>query len=1201
MSFHSQTVLDSTKNNQKDTLLNSINKDLKVDNTALLQRTNSLPINRINTNDTSKINQNFVLKDTIVMSFLKYKISQSVDSSIFNVLKIINYKKNKFEGLIETKLPEGWHGIGLPSGNVSIESGDSLFIPFRLIMPNKVYGGQAYVITTFLKSNKDKYFGTFFIDVPVKSDWFLKVNSNTIYFNELYDLKDFKVLLSNRGNVSELIKLTFEAGKLLNLIGFNELNNFVYIDIPAGTDTILNYNVSYKKDLDNNENYPVNIERETTLRIIASCGKTKRETIQFRKVRSYFVLQKNQSESPLNLNLQVGNLLSSSRPFIFGNVYGSILFTKKRELSYLIGIQNQILNTPNNNLGSYIQSLPLRINYKEPKYNISIGNLALNNSFGGILGTGFVTELNLVKNNIFKIGAVKNLSPNSNSGLMIDHQISIIKKVKLNTNILYINNLFPNNKNNTFMGNIGSVYSFLKHHSFNGIIGISRVKYFDGIGQGLNSNDTTIIGINYRLSYLASWDKLKISFLTSKNLSGFLSKNIYYEANGLYELSKSKKIKFILNRNILNSSSSPQTFLLSNNKAQIDFIRLSYSSIFRTIFYETGLMYNGNEQNNYNAFNNFNNIYSNRLKAGFLNVKYKISSQKSISANISIGYRNNYNISYTNFNYPIIKREVFNSVISANYLNKFFSVNFGSSYEPFYFNSGNGIYTKIETQSIFIRPKYERYYLDRTVLLSIFGNYFLQLPSNSENISINPRIDWSFKNGLTANARININQNSTRNSETGVKSVFRSINLILGLTKSFDLDQPRSKYYNLKVICYHDINGNKIREENEPFIPNILVGIKNNFNNNSQKEEVENNFSELELMTNINGEINYINMPFGDYILNFLPVVNLKDLICANGTEQNLYLNSNYNLYVPYSLSYRVKGYVKLNRDELSSFGKISLKGLRITAKGSNGEEYAVLTDENGFYAIDVKNAGQYLVKVNNVFGNNFLINYDEQMVDFNGIKLFELDFVFDEIKRKVNFSNSEGYKFKFGDNNAVKNTDNNSDSNTDNNTDNNKDNKNTITKNSNNKSLQRFKSTKNELDISKKGSDSINNVITTNNRKIKLSKLDSVTKILNSNISDNNRNDLETQKLKLLAQEIRNQLDINFRVAIETLPINILPNSLLRQMVRSNIVDTILNNDGSKTYFTGSFKTVLEAEQEALNYRKKGLKNAKISIGKIK
>ena len=609
--------------------------------------------------------------------------------------------------------------------------------------------------------------------------------------------------------------------------------------------------------------------------------------------------------------------------------------------------------------------MPLRINYKEPKYNISVGNLALNNSFGGIIGTGIVAELNLIKNNIFKIGAVKNLSPNSNAGLWIDHQISILNKIKLNTNILYVNNLFLNNKNNTFMGNIGSGYSFYKHHSLNGIIGISRVKYFETIAQGLNSNDTTIIGINYRLSYSGSWDKLKITALTSRNINGIFSKNIYYEANGVYELSKVSKIRFILNRNVINSSSSFQTYLLNNNnnKAQIDFVRLSYSSTFRSIFYETGLMYNGNEQNNYNATNNFTNIYSNRLKACFLNVKHKISSQKSISANISIGYRNNYNISFINSNYPVIKREVFNSIISANYLNKFFTINFGTSYEPFYFNSGNGIYTKIETQSIFIRPKYERYYLDRTVLLSIYGNYYLQLPSNSENISINPRIDWLFKNGLTANARININQNSTRNTETGVKSVFRNINLILGITKSFDLDQPRSKYYNLKVICYHDINGNKIREENEPFIPNILVGIKNKLNNNSTTEEEESNFSEIELMTNINGEINYINMPFGNYMLNFLPVVNLKDLICANGAEQDLYMNSNYNLYVPYSLSYRVKGFVKLNRDTLSSLGKISLKGVRITAKGSKGEEFAALTDENGFYAIDIKNAGQYLVK----------------------------------------------------------------------------------------------------------------------------------------------------------------------------------------------------------------------------------------------
>lgn len=84
-------------------------------------------------------------------------------------------------------------------------------------------------------------------------------------------------------------------------------------------------------------------------------------------------------------------------------------------------------------------------------------------------------------------------------------------------------------------------------------------------------------------------------------------------------------------------------------------------------------------------------------------------------------------------------------------------------------------------------------------------------------------------------------------------------------------------------------------------------------------------------------------------------------------------------------------------------------------------------------------------------------------------------------------------------------------------------------------------------------------------NRAIKLSKLDSITTLLNSNISDNNRNDNNTEKLKLLAQEIRNELGINFSVELETIPINQLPNGLLRQMIRLNSVDTTLNNDGSK------------------------------------
>jgi hypothetical protein len=77
--------------------------------------------------------------------------------------------------------------------------------------------------------------------------------------------------------------------------------------------------------------------------------------------------------------------------------------------------------------------------------------------------------------------------------------------------------------------------------------------------------------------------------------------------------------------------------------------------------------------------------------------------------------------------------------------------------------------------------------------------------------------------------------------------------------------------------------------------------------------------------------------------------------------------------------------------------------------------------------------------------------------------------------------------------------------------------------------------------------------------------------------------------------------LGINFSVELETIPLNQLPNGLLRQMIRLNSVDTTLNNDGSKKYYIGSYKTVLEAEQEALKYRKKGFKKAQISTLKVK
>jgi len=104
---------------------------------------------------------------------------------------------------------------------------------------------------------------------------------------------------------------------------------------------------------------------------------------------------------------------------------------------------------------------------------------------------------------------------------------------------------------------------------------------------------------------------------------------------------------------------------------------------------------------------------------------------------------------------------------------------------------------------------------------------------------------------------------------------------------------------------------------------------------------------------------------------------------------------------------------VILNRDEYSSLGLVNVNGIRVTAMGVNGETYAALTDSDGNYSIDIPQGGYYKIKVNNIFGDNFEIDRDEFIVQFNGFKSFNVDFTFFEYKRKVNFNGGNLFNFE--------------------------------------------------------------------------------------------------------------------------------------------------------------------------------------------
>jgi hypothetical protein len=77
------------------------------------------------------------------------------------------------------------------------------------------------------------------------------------------------------------------------------------------------------------------------------------------------------------------------------------------------------------------------------------------------------------------------------------------------------------------------------------------------------------------------------------------------------------------------------------------------------------------------------------------------------------------------------------------------------------------------------------------------------------------------------------------------------------------------------------------------------------------------------------------------------------------------------------------------------------------------GETYSVLTDNFGAFIINVPNADKYTVHINNVFGEQFVIDSNETQIQFSQNKTISTDFTFIEKQRGIQFDNgNEIYKF---------------------------------------------------------------------------------------------------------------------------------------------------------------------------------------------
>jgi hypothetical protein len=284
------------------------------------------------------------------------------------------------------------------------------------------------------------------------------------------------------------------------------------------------------------------------------------------------------------------------------------------------------------------------------------------------------------------------------------------------------------------------------------------------------------------------------------------------------------------------------------------------------------------------------------------------------------------------------------------------------------------------------------------------------MPSNRELFNWSVQADvylddgWEFgiSNNMYSNKYVNTEQNIVAN---------RGLNLFLRVKKSFGIQQPRVKFYDVDLVYFKDLNGNGMKDKDELPIPNIKTTVERE----TGADEVRNLdrvFVSQYLVSNPQGEINMENIPDGNYKLSHQLLQNRENLFFTYGTEQTIIINSKQTIFVPLTESYKIRGKIILDRDPNSNFVNVDISEIRISAVSDSGETYFGLSDKYGQYTVHVPPGHSYTVTINDVLDDSFLIEKDEYRVEMFDVKTVSVDFNYIEKRRGVNIEGEKLFDF---------------------------------------------------------------------------------------------------------------------------------------------------------------------------------------------
>jgi len=937
--------------------------------------------------------QNTLKKGDLEVRFLKDQVEVDQGKSFFDILYIKNKTDKPVSFNVQFNTPKDWKLIGSSYEKITLQAYGETSIPVRVSLSKNTNGGIGYAIVAVINDDKGSVYHTIyaFVKIPVISDIKIKTNKTSAYFNQKQLKSDFTIIIENTGNIDEIVGIQFAPDPSLTVRKDHETIKFDNVTIKSGKTLRLNYDVKLNEETDY-KRYNIHKLR-INLRVKDSLIK---KSIWFKYIDWRFKNETPEYKKPLNLQLIASNIFGNASPIYYGRVYGNILFNNQKDIYY------SFRNYKRNN------SDDLWINSRnELKFNSKNTSVFLGDYTGNLehsmYGRGIAVSQKIGKSVFVKGVFTQRLIQNSkNYGLLYSQNIS--KRffteiggvyVKEENNIDNSKLLFGKISTNIFNNNLSLLYG-------------NSQSYFSQL-----TGNQTYNGWGYRAELSGRYDKFNYKIRSdygSPHYTGFSYGRLLTHGDFNYKLSKHKSLRltYIMTRfqpayfydNTLLSDkySSTQKVATILGLSTENNLYLFISPIFEES--------NSNSLGYINPSDNFAS-YTTSVQFGirkfnkYTNFSFNISAKYGLSSIYKYPLVLN-GISYEN---RISDPQFTIAQIRSSFKQKQFGVNLVYYLGPYNISQQYAyFYTFIFSKSLIIIPYYEKYLFNKKLKFTLNGSFVNNFTSKNSRTMLNSNIEWFANKGWT----FYFLNTSSLNHTSGTSNSYTSTYFEFGINKSFDIQQPRLKYYNYTAVFYKDLNGNRIHDDNEPGVSDVLVEIdRANPMKDLQDKNYNGEFLANQLYSNEEGKIEYDNIVEGVYNIKYTP----KDVQNAHfeseGTSKQFVAKKDTVMYIPFMERNKLFGKISLHRTKHSALGDIPLENIKITVEG-NDKTYSALTDKDGYFEMYIPVSDYYKVKINNIFREHFTLRQESYIIKFNGYKQFELSFDFDEKERKIHFDESD-------------------------------------------------------------------------------------------------------------------------------------------------------------------------------------------------